>query len=93
MTLPEAYRILRRYEDWCTDKDCRTSDDALYEPWVHEAIKTILKPRGLGKPLIDCDRCRHAEWPPRGAMAIKPGALGCKLHVRGECTKFEEVKK
>ena len=34
----------------------------------------------------------HAEWPPRGAMAIKPGAIGCKLGCTGECTKFEEVK-
>ena len=91
MTLKEAYRILRRYEDWCIGKDCRTSDDALYEPGVREAIKTILKPRGMVKPLIDCDLCRHAEWPPRGAMASKPGALGCKLGCIGECTKFEEV--
>ena len=52
MTLKDAYRILRRYEDWCIGKDCRTSDDALYEPGVREAIKTILKPRGLGKPLF-----------------------------------------
>jgi len=92
MTLKEAYRVLRRYEDWCIGKDRRTSDDALYEPGVREAIRLILASRVLGKPLIDCDLCRHAEWPPRGAMACKPGALGCKLRVVGECTKFEEVK-
>jgi len=81
MTLTEAYRILRRYEDFLLGFDARCVGDAFPSMECFEAIRLILASQGLGKPIINCAQCVH-----QGVGSA------CKLHVRGECTKFEEVK-
>lgn len=81
MTLTEAYRILRRYEDFRLGFDHRCVCDAFPSGEHREAVQRILASRGLGKPLINCAQCAH-----QGVGSA------CKLHVKGECTKFEEVK-
>jgi len=80
MTLKEAYRVLRRFEDWRSGVDCRATEEVLPANEHREAIKLILAAQGLDKPIADCKRCVH-----RGLVTA------CKLRVKGECTKFEEV--
>ena len=81
MTLTEAYRILRRYEDFRIGFDYRCVCDAFPSGEHREAVQRILASRGLGKPIINCAQCVH-----QGVGSA------CKLHVRSECTKFEEAK-
>lgn len=81
MTLKEAYRVLQRFEDWRSGKDRRAAQEAFTANEHREAIKLILAAQGLYKPIADCGRCVH-----RGLVTA------CKLGVKGECTKFEEVK-
>ena len=82
MTLTEAYRVLRRFEDWHVGKDLRTIEVAIPKKEYHEAIRLILASQGLDSPIADCRSCRH-----RGSIGI-----ACGLLVQGECTKFEEVQ-
>jgi len=84
MTLKEAYRVLRRFEDWRGGGDWRTIDEAFPKREHREAIKMILASQGLDKPIADCENCRHYAGDSRPAI--------CKLRVVGECTKFKEVK-
>ena len=91
MTLKEAYRVLRRFEDWRSGKDCRTVEEAFPTNEHREAIQLILAAQGLYKPIADCGRCRHYK----GDDYIKNNrsyCIVCDHAVRGECTKFEEVK-
>ena len=81
MTLTEAYRVLRRYEDFRLGFDERNVADVFPEQEHSQAIRLILASQWLDKPLINCAQCVH-----RGVGSV------CKLHVKGECTKFEEVK-
>ena len=81
MTLQEAYRILRRYEDFRAGFDQRCVCDAFPSREYREAAQRILASRGLGKPIINCAQCVHHGF-----------VDDCKLRVVGECTKFEEVK-
>ena len=81
MTLKEAYRVLRRYEDYRIGFDHRCVCDAFPSREYSEAVQLILASRGLGKPIINCAQCVH-----QGVGSA------CKLHVRGECTKFKEVQ-
>lgn len=83
MTLTEAYRVLRRYEDVRLGFDHRCDWDAFPTGEHCEAIRLILASQGLGKPLINCARCEHHCV---GRVTC------CTLRVKGECTKFEEVK-
>ena len=81
MTLQKAYRVLRRYEDFRAGFDQRCVCDAFPSREYREAVRRILASRGLGKPIINCAQCVHHGF-----------VDDCKLHVRGECTKFEEWK-
>lgn len=83
MTLTEAYRVLRRFEDWRGGGDWRTIDEAFPKREHREAIQLILASQGLDKPITDCECCHH--------YAGDDQPVACKLHVKGECTKFEEV--
>lgn len=84
MTLTEAYRVLRRFEDWRSGCDYRLISEAFNKGEAGEAIRLILASQGLDKAIADCETCRHYAGDSRPAV--------CLLHVRGECTKFEEVK-
>lgn len=79
MTLKEAYRVLRRFEDWRGGGDWRTIDGAFPKREHREAIKMILASQGLDKPIADCEACKHRT----------SKGVGCSLLVRGECTQFE----
>jgi len=81
MTLPEAYRILRRYEDFRIGFDHRCVCDAFPSGEHREAVQLILASRWLGQPLMNCDRCVH-----EGVGSV------CRLHVRGECKMFKAVE-
>ena len=81
MTLKEAYRVLRRYEDYRIGFDHRCVCDAFPSREYSEAVQLILASRGPGKPIINCAQCVHHGLVP-----------ACKLRVKGECHKFEEVK-
>lgn len=87
MTLQEAYRLLQRYDDWRTGRDRRTFDDAFNDTFANgemsEAFGVILAAGGLTKAIADCSRCRHCD---------EDAPVACTLGVKGECTKFEEVK-
>lgn len=77
MNLNEAYRILRRYQDWRTDKDKRTQHDIDISPrQLSVAIDAILESQNAGEPLVDCERCRNYD-----------GA--CNSNQIGECHSFE----
>lgn len=92
MTLTEAYRVLRRFEDWLSGMDCRATEEALPTNEHREAIKLILAAQGLDKPIADCKRCRHHK----GYDYIQTNkfyCIVCDRAVRGECKKFEEVEK
>ena len=80
MTLTEAYRVLRRYEDFRLGFDERNVADVFPEQEHSQAIRLILASQCLDRPLVNCAKCKH-----QGVGSA------CKLHVRGECTKFEEV--
>ena len=84
MTLKEAYRVLRRFEDWRGGGDWRTIDEAFPKREHREAIKMILASQWLDKPIADCGSCRHHAGDSRPAI--------CKLRVKGECSRFEEVE-
>lgn len=77
MTLQEAYRILRRYQDWRNGYDLRSLERAELSS-MGEAIDMILQSQGLGKPIADCERCRNLD--PYGA---------CNANQIGECNSFE----
>jgi len=81
MTLQEAYRILRRYEDFRIGFDYRCVCDAFPSGEHREAVQRILASRGLGKPIINCAQCVH-----QGVGSA------CKKGVKGECAKFKEVE-
>ena len=88
MKLKDAYRILRRYEDFRIGFDYRCVCDAFPSGEHREAVQRILASRGLGKPIINCAQCVH-----QGVGVVYHGLVpACKLHVKGECTKFEEVQ-
>ena len=82
MTLKEAYRVLRRYEDFRLGFDERNVADVFPEQEHRQAIRLILASQVLGKPIINCAQCVH-----QGV-----GVVACWKKVKGECTKFEEVK-
>lgn len=82
MTLTEAYRVLRRYDDFRIGFDHRCVCDAFPNGEHREAFRLILASQGLGKPLINCAQCAHQSV----------GMVGCLKKVKGECKKFEEVK-
>ena len=82
MTLKEAYRVLRRFEDWRGGGDWRTIDEAFPKREHREAIKMVLASQGLDKPIAGCGSCRH--YAGGGQPAV------CLLRVRGGCKKFEE---
>lgn len=79
MTLKEAYKILRRFEDWRLGKDFRIMESALPTREHREAIALILASQGLDKPIADCENCRHQT----------SKMVGCDKLVRGECKQFE----
>ena len=82
MTLKEAYRILRRFEDFRLGFDHRCVCDAFPSGDYREAVQLILAAQGLDKPLINCAQCAH-----QGV-----GMVECWKKVKGECKKFEEVQ-
>lgn len=84
MTLTEAYRVLRRFEDWRSGCDYRLISETFNKGEAGEAIRLILASQGLDKAIADCGSCRH--------YAGDDQPVACKLRVKGECTKFEEVK-
>lgn len=77
MTLNEAYRILRRFQDWRTDKDKRTQHDIDISPrQLSVAIDAILESQNTGEPLVDCEKCCHYYY-------------ACRAKQIGECHSFE----
>ena len=54
MTLKEAYRVLRRFEDWRGGGDWRAIDEAFPKREHREAIKMILASQGLDRTIADC---------------------------------------
>jgi len=81
MTLTEAYRVLRRYEDFRLGFDERNVADVFPEQEHSQAIRLILASQGLDRPLVNCARCKH-----QGV------GVACKKGVKGECAKFKEVE-
>ena len=79
MTLKEAYRVLRRYGDFLLGFDERNVADVFPSGEHRAAVRHILVSWGLGKPIINCAQCVH-----RGVGSA------CNLHVKGECSRFEE---
>lgn len=62
MKLKNAVKILRRFRDWHSGKDCRNWDDTgLIRKEVGHAMDVILKHHGMAEPLTDCEACRYFD--------------------------------
>ena len=62
MKLKNAVKILRRFRDWHSGKDCRTFDETgLEKREIGHAMDVILKHHGMPKPLTDCEACRNFD--------------------------------
>lgn len=86
MTLKEAYRLLRRYQDWRSGADERTFGRAGLTPsGVTETIEMILASQGLAPPLADCKNCKHGDF-------SEIESSGCQAKQKGECKKFEPIQ-
>ena len=81
MTLKEAYRILRRCEDFRRGFDHRCVCDAFPSGEHSQAIRLILASQCLDRPIVNCAKCKH-----QGV------GVACVKNVKGECSRFEEVQ-
>lgn len=77
MTLNEAYKILRRYQDWRIGYDLRALKNCDIE-LMGKAIDVILQSQNLVNPIADCARCRNLD----------PDSV-CNADQIGECHSFE----
>lgn len=82
ITHKDAYRILRQFQDWRTDKDFRNLTDCEYTTKeLTEAIDFILDNCGypeFRKNMANCEECKHWVYE------------GCVCHLKS--CKFEEKK-
>ena len=83
MTLNEALKYMRRYQDWRTGLDIRNMQDAGITPAkLTVAIDVILSEHGMDKPITDCTRCKNN-------YQCDDGSSRCTSEV----CKYEKVKR
>ena len=81
MTITEAIKILRRYQDYRRGYDVRTMAEAGVEPeQVGLALDTVLTHFGAAEPLTVCVGCPMARMDDGG----DPVACGVEKCVKGK---------
>lgn len=101
MTLKEAYRIMRRFEDWRYGADKRDLYDVFPEDFKRgsapaqrtwtQAFKMILASQGLDRPIADCSNCQHYREPAclKGTRCDNQNCRQCRLSICSKGVKGE----